>query len=446
MEDHHTDIETASQFSESTNATNPNLASGSVATPLSLGGSGQIFTCLACHVAFRSAEHQRDHYRSDWHRYNLKRKVAELPPVSQENFVERVAAQQQKATEDSAKSSFSATCEACSKTYSSENAYGNHLTSKKHKESQALWEKRQADLSKAIPNSKQETAIKIEGSTSSSTAPSINRPTNWRIQLAQAKTEQELNQLLDKKIAEAPRLTHNDCLFCNHVSESLDDTIAHMAVAHSFFIPDLEYIVDLPGLIGYLGEKISVGNVCIYCNGKGKAMHSLEAVRAHMLDRGHCKMAYEDGNEEEYGDYYDFSSTWADEDGEWEDEENEDGTVSVASSLRPRAEPAYLSEDGSQLTLPSGRTVVHRNVHQPRYTGPKTPMHDSLIITRVAGRYAEMNAVAIRSKLAAITLEKEARKQNREVERGYREFRTRTGINQNRGYSNRFFRDQTGFT
>ncbi|KAF8471429.1 hypothetical protein DFH94DRAFT_847400 [Russula ochroleuca] len=38
---------------------------------------------------------------------------------------------------------------------------------------------------------------------------------------------------------------------------------------HSFFIPDTEYLVDPTGLIAYLGEKVAVGDVCIYCTGKG---------------------------------------------------------------------------------------------------------------------------------------------------------------------------------
>jgi len=56
-----------------------------------------------------------------------------------------------------------------------------------------------------------------------------------------------------------------------------------MTKIHSFFIPEIEYLVDLRGLIKYLGEKISVGNVCLYCNGRGKGMKSLEAVRKHMV-------------------------------------------------------------------------------------------------------------------------------------------------------------------
>lgn len=44
------------------------------------------------------------------------------------------------------------------------------------------------------------------------------------------------------------------CLFCSHHSRSLMKNIAHMTKVHSFFIPDLEFLVDLRGLIRYLGE------------------------------------------------------------------------------------------------------------------------------------------------------------------------------------------------
>ena len=98
----------------------------------------------------------------------------------------------------------------------------------------------------------------------------------------------------------------------------------HMMNAHSFFIPDIEFLVDLKGLIEYLGEKISVANVCIYCNGKGRGFHSIEAVRDHMVGKGHCKILYEDDADLEVAEFYDFSDTWEDlEDGDEEDLEQE---------------------------------------------------------------------------------------------------------------------------
>lgn len=45
-----------------------------------------------------------------------------------------------------------------------------------------------------------------------------------------------------------------DCLFCSHHSRSLVKNVAHMTKVHSFFIPDVEFVVDLKGLIRYLGE------------------------------------------------------------------------------------------------------------------------------------------------------------------------------------------------
>ena len=65
------------------------------------------YTCITCRVMFaakdddsaaEAAELQKAHYKTDWHRYNLKRKVANLPPVTAENFQERVSAQQKEVT------------------------------------------------------------------------------------------------------------------------------------------------------------------------------------------------------------------------------------------------------------------------------------------------------------------------------------------------------------
>ena len=55
--------------------------------------SQSAFTCITCHVAFINADIQRHHYKSDWHRYNLKRKVVGLPPVTVDDFQKRAAEQ-----------------------------------------------------------------------------------------------------------------------------------------------------------------------------------------------------------------------------------------------------------------------------------------------------------------------------------------------------------------
>lgn len=46
-----------------------------------------------------------------------------------------------------------------------------------------------------------------------------------------------------------------------------------------FFIPDVEYLKDPEGLVGYVEEKVKLGNICLYCNGKGKAFHTYRALQ-----------------------------------------------------------------------------------------------------------------------------------------------------------------------
>lgn len=55
-------------------------------------------TCVTCRIKFigdnddieKATELQRLHFQSDWHRYNLKRKTVDLPPISAEVFDEKV--------------------------------------------------------------------------------------------------------------------------------------------------------------------------------------------------------------------------------------------------------------------------------------------------------------------------------------------------------------------
>jgi len=46
------------------------------------------FTCLTCNVHFENNDAQRAHYKNDWHKYNLKRKIASLPILSENEFNE----------------------------------------------------------------------------------------------------------------------------------------------------------------------------------------------------------------------------------------------------------------------------------------------------------------------------------------------------------------------
>ncbi|KAJ3104743.1 hypothetical protein HDU97_008922 [Phlyctochytrium planicorne] len=451
----HDDAETASQFSEHSHSTAA-AAPLSSNVPTKAGSSAALYTCLA---------------------------VAELPPISQEMFAQRIQAQKAQTQAETEKSKFQGHCAACNKTYSSENAYANHLTSKKHKEALDAYNKAGGESSKPKRTTSDASSANNSSSTTAATASSSSAPAlepivstkpaiPWRVQLAQAKDEADLERILDAKIAAAPKLEPTDCLFCTSRSSTVEENMSHMAHVHSFFIPDLEYLSDLPGLIKYLGEKISVGNVCIYCNGKGRAMHSLEAVRDHMVSKGHCKIAYEDGAEDEIVDFYDFSSTWegvgggdgeedeelldeadavdADEDGEdWEDMDDKE------AYLASKTNGITLSEDETRLTLASGRVILnraqnpHHTYHHRKQMGI-TPHRsfsnkDSVEIVSLAGRYAALGAVPIHTQRAERALQQEAKKQNIAFNRSYQDFRTRVGIRTNKSDINKHFRSQIGF-
>lgn len=96
------------------------------------------YTCISCRVAFTDGDLQRAHYKTDWHRYNLKRKVADMPPVTAENFQERVLAQRAAAEQQLSDAAATEGCAVCNKRFCSVNAYQNHLQSHKHQQAEKL--------------------------------------------------------------------------------------------------------------------------------------------------------------------------------------------------------------------------------------------------------------------------------------------------------------------
>ncbi|KDQ57570.1 hypothetical protein JAAARDRAFT_130649 [Jaapia argillacea MUCL 33604] len=352
----------------------------------------QMFTCLSCSIAFLSAEEQRVHYRSDHHRYNMKRRVASLPPVSLALFVQKVTERKTETAVTS--SSKGSTCEICNKSYTTENAYRSHINSKKHKETEAKAQLKPSPQQPSVPEDSTPASAPEAAGEEDSAAP-VNPV---RLTVDEDASEEQINQTIDEKIAAArSRLSPSHCLFCPHVATSIDDNLTHMSTSHSFFIPDAEYLIDIPGLLTYLGEKIAVGNVCIYCNGKGREFRTLDAVRKHMVDKTHCKIAYDSEPDRlEISDYYDFTTSYPDAeprkrtkrldradnaapvDGEWEDvEDSDEGSVDEVveeDASDSDSEESYLDDlpdnqitygdSHLELVLPSGARIGHRSLRR----------------------------------------------------------------------------------
>ncbi|XP_032134961.1 zinc finger protein 622 [Sapajus apella] len=392
------------------------------------------YTCITCRVAFCDADMQRAHYKTDWHRYNLRRKVASMAPVTAEGFQERVRAQRAVAEEESKGSA--TYCTVCSKKFASFNAYGNHLKSRRHvelekKAVQAVNRKvemmNEKNLEKGLGvdgvdkdamNAAIQQAIKAQPSLSPKKAPPApakatsdvavdtggrrtrNRDPSekpprlqWFEQQAKklAKQQEEDSEeeegdldendwedidsdeelqcedteamddaaeqdAEEEEAGEKPPLGAipiTDCLFCLHHSSSLMKNVAHMTKVHSFFIPDIEYLSDIKGLITYLGEKVGVGKICLWCNEKGKSFYSTEAVQAHMNDKSHCKLFTDGDAALEFADFYDFRSSYPDH------KEGED--PNEAEEL-PSEKNLEYDDETMELILPSGARVGHRSL------------------------------------------------------------------------------------
>lgn len=353
--------------------------SQSPAAPASTA-STHPFTCNTCQVAFRSSDLQRTHMQSDWHRYNLKRRVASLPPLTSEIFAEKVLANKASAAATAARASFEKRCDACDKTYYSEGAYVNHLGSQKHKLLLAKFITRTRGLEGMETDSMADSTFTL-GESLDTASTQLDEDSD---------AEEELHEIVqnlkkadistpsdpvprpsvptpgtaakhDKPILDDAGADVEDddyehksdvkqCLFCNYVSPTVDLNVHHMSKQHSFFVPEKDYLVDLPGLINYLNETVTVLHQCLYCH---KQVHTAAGVQTHMRDRGHCMVAY--GTEEEQmdiGDFYDFRSTYSDEESDDEDEAATNGGVKLGA--RRAVKTTTQNENGEDVEMDDG--------------------------------------------------------------------------------------------
>ncbi|KAF0695289.1 Aste57867_13885 [Aphanomyces stellatus] len=299
-----------------------------------------MLTCTACREEFETYELQKEHFKLDWHRYNLKRKVVGLPPVSVEQFNVRkadgasaaAAAQPEEVVEQSFK------CHNCNKSFTNAKAVENHKVTKKH-----------------------QAAVKKADGVENITSKVIEKKEEVAAEDAEDEDEEEGEEDVSLEI------TH--CMFCAFEADSLESNLTHMQKHHGFFIPDLEYLQDLEGFITYLVEKVKLGHICLYCNGKGKVFRSYKDCQKHMNDLSHCKLLYEEYEDlHEYEEFYDFTASYgivpasgAAADGEeWEDvEEVEVGSDDEEEDELAGIKTISFSETGA-LVLPDGRQLGQR--------------------------------------------------------------------------------------
>lgn len=352
-------------------------------------------------------------------RYNLKRRVASLPPISADTFTEKVIQARAVSTAEADKAYFERTCDACSKTYYSANAYQNHLSSQKHKVNESTADQRPEEETPSLVSStfslgepmavngeavdsdaEDEFNQVIKGlhkSNASQQRPSpVKRPSKPQPGSDSAagdaeNSNRDSNSSTPIQDATEPSWTVQSCIFCNYSSPTAPLNAQHMERFHGMFIPEKAYLADLDGLLEQLQRKVHDNHQCLSCD---KFKSNAFAVQTHMRDTGHCKIPY--GTEEEQldiGDFYDFRSTYSDdeesESGSEEEEEDQGGAkltarrlakATGADSEKPKGEEADGWEtDSSASSLDSvDLTAVPAEGHYHQFERlSKHPHHSS---------------------------------------------------------------------
>ncbi|TGJ87983.1 hypothetical protein E0Z10_g784 [Xylaria hypoxylon] len=337
--------------------------------------SSHQYTCNTCQVAFRYADTQKGHMKSDWHRYNLKRRVASLPPISSEVFTEKVFQARAATAAEADRAGFQQLCEVCQRTYYSENSYRNHIGSQKHKAKEASLSRRGGtvddtssvmsssfSLGDPIPTPSKEVDSDAEDEfnevveglqkTSMKERPSpVKRTSHPAPSVGSQHQEEpavseEPSEAISRTGTPIPAATLKSCLFCNYDSPTIPLNILHMERIHGMFIPERQYLVDLDGLITSLQQRIQEYHECLYC---GKMKNTVAAAQTHMRDKGHCMVPFTTEEEQlMIGDFYDFRSTYSDGE-ESEDESVDDDKPNGGAKLGAKRSSRAVAENGDEI-------------------------------------------------------------------------------------------------
>ncbi|KAK9099832.1 hypothetical protein Scep_023262 [Stephania cephalantha] len=380
-------------------------------------------TCNACNSEFEDESQQKLHYKSEWHRYNLKRKVAGVPGVTEALFLARQSALAQEEKKlNEAPMLYS--CALCGKEYRSSKAHEQHLKSRSHimRASQGTFGPQNLGVTviKPMPsqilhkNAPQKGVVEEESDDSEDEWEEVGSDEDLVGETAESLTNLNVDDDgSDEDMDTDEEVDPSCCFMCDLKHKTIESCMVHMHKHHGFFIPDVEYLKDPKGLLTYLGLKVRRDFMCLYCNDKCQPFSSLEGVRKHMAAKSHCKVRYGDGGDDEEAeleDFYDYSSrrssqqrrTW-----EW-------GAELVITTKH---------ENGSSIKTLGSREFLRYYRQKPR----PSPSKDIPLAVALASRYRSMGLTTVQSKEQIVRM-KVLKEINR---RGVDAMRSRIGMKSN---------------
>lgn len=315
-----------------------------------------ILVCNACQFEISTVEMRTKHYRSDWHRYNVKRRCAGLAePVEEKVFLANLAdlrSNQNKSNETK--------CQTCKKTFHSSGSYQQHLLSKTHKKRSA-----RASLFRttaATSTSTTEISITIASTKTMTTTQAIAATTpNISSNDMITHLENSDQVMTVKKQYEHKAIPLGTCLFCPLKFSEIDENMTHMYKRHGFWIPKIKDIVSLEDFLLYLGEKIGLGRICLNCNGRKKAVYrNLHAVQQHMDAKSHCRLRWDEEDMDEYDIFFRFPNQGGIQN---EGDEGDEGDEGEEDNYKKGKKIVEINA-GGEIFLQDGTIIGHRTLRR----------------------------------------------------------------------------------
>ncbi len=195
-------------------------------------------------------------------------------------------------------------------------------------------------------------------------------------------------------------------LFDNHVSGTMEDNLEYMWKMYGFYLPDSKYLKDPEGMLQYLGAKMRYGHLPLYESGlnpEARRLKSLHGVQRHMVDRGKCKILY-DNNEDEYEDYYDYGM--GDEEATEESKRAEEFRQAVVALNGENMPGWFQAAAGYELAIPSRNgggvkilgTREFARYYKQRHFTPRPKASRDAAVAAAGGSSTAMVAVNARYK------------------------------------------------
>jgi pre-60S factor REI1 len=248
----------------------------------------QLTSTTAPGKVFASRGDLAAHYKSDYHKYNLKRREGGLPYLLETDFNARLEA---------------------AKAMRQEKLVGtDHLKTGVKRNDKKEKKQKGAAVGGAVQVSQAAAfqRVKYQQDEDEEKAEAVSTDPSTVNEDVAADADTDMEPTPEQAIAEeAIVIEPRQCLFDKHFSESVEANCDRMLRKYGFFVPDREYLTDLEGLIGYCHEKVKLGHMCLYCQ---KIFTTWQGCQKHMVSKSHCKIRYEPRVDlEDFSVFYDFS-------------------------------------------------------------------------------------------------------------------------------------------